>query len=440
MKIAIFGAGPCGLYIAYALGKQHEVHLYERETHILGCWNTQRIKNKFTEHAPRVWFDNYKNSIAFFKEIGIDFDSDFFHVQSNLGNFLTSSIRQFNILDLMILIILYLFPSPFYSDRPLHSIMNLFSRSAQVQLDEYSYLWEGIDPKAFSVKAFIATWDTFLLYNMYLPKKESDIYYEPKIKKALSDRNVTIYTNHAVTKIKDRKVYVKDNVIEADAYIMCIPPKPFMDILEKSDADAQNNWANYELLMSKSKKHYYTAIGIQFHFKKRLFYKDYKHIPHIFSSYKIAWSMSKYYISTCVLNLEKANKHTKEELIQIVWKELSKFIKQQITYDSATITPSVKRVNKTWTSSQGAYCHSVDSSFFCDHTGHQNNLHYVGSHNPSKNNISPVTTHESAIVSAKAFLNESNYIKEPLQIYKPFKIQLLLQIIIVYIIYKLKQG
>lgn len=434
MKVAIFGAGPCGLYLAHTLGKYHDVDLYEREEHLLGCWNTQRINDKFTEHAPRVWFDNYKNSISFLKEIGIDFDSEFFYVQSNLGNFLTKSIRQFNILDIVILIILYLFPSPFYSDRPLQSIMNLFSKSAQEQLDEYSYLWEGIDPRAFSVKAFIATWDTFLLYNMYLPKKESDIYYEPKIKEALSKRNVKIHTNKALERIKDRKVYVNNSVIEADSYIICIPPKPFMDILQKSDADAQNNWANYEILTSKSKKNYYTAIGIQFHFSKRLFYKQYKHIPHIFSSYKIAWSMSKHYISTCVLNLEKANKSTKEELIQIVWKELSKFLKQPEPYTDVTITPGVKRINNKWVTTQGAFCHSVNHPFFCDHTGHQTNLHYVGSHNPSKINISPVTTHESAIVSAKAFLNESGYIKEPLQIYKPFKIQLLLQIIICYVI------
>lgn len=436
MKVAIVGAGPCGSYIALQMAKKHEVFLYESEPVLCGCWNTKRIDGYFTEHAPRVWFDNYKNSIQFLKEIKIDFDNEFFFVQNVLKNFLQGNISNFNIADLLYLTYLYIVPNSYHKGKSVSDIMKQFSLSGKRQIEEYCYLWDGIPPERFSLSTFVETFDAFILYNMYLPKTESDQWYEPKLKDAFKKHNVKLFLNHKLNFIDSQKLVINHKKIEADIYIICIPPKPFMDVLDKSDIHAKNNWGNYDLLQEKLPQNYYTAVGIQFHFSKRIYYKNTKRLPHIFGKFKIAWGQGKNYISLGILNLDAIKEMSKQKVISETWEQLTNSLKQAKheplpMYKKATLTPGVENKNG-WKSTQGAFAQSSKYSFFVDHTGCQKNLHYVGSHNPSKSKLFPVTSHESAIICAKSFLNESyDY---SLEIFKPFSIKIYVQIILLVII------
>lgn len=437
MKVAVIGAGPCGSYIAYQLAKEHDVSLYEQESVLCGCWATKRVNGYFTEHAPRVWFDNYKNSIEFLKEIKIEFEEEFFHVHNVFRNFLSGNISNFNLMDLLYLTYLYIAPDSFHQGKRVKDVFKYFSKPGKLQLEEYCYLWDGIPPEQFSLQTFVQTFDTFLLYNMYLPKQESDIWYEPKLKQALEKRNVSLFLEHKFNFIKDRKVFVNNKEIEADAYVICIPPKPFMDVLNKSDANAKENWGKFNLLQEKVKTNYYTAVGIQFHFAKRIYYKNTKNLPHIFGNFKNSWGQSKTYMSLCILNLDAIKDLKREKVIQETWKQLNQALEKAghsklPLYTKATMTPGLANKNG-WVSTQGAFSHSVQSPFFVDHTGCQKNLHYVGSHNPSKTKLFPVTTHESAIMTAKSFLNEQ--FGYSLEIQTPFKIKIYVQFLIILFVF-----
>ena len=437
MKVAVIGGGPCGSYIAFQLAKQHEVTLYEQESVLCGCWATKRVDGYFTEHAPRVWFDNYKNSIEFLKEIDIDFEEDFFFVHNVFRNFITGNIYNFNLSDLFYLTYLYIAPESFHQGKSVKDVFKYFSKSGKLQLEEYCYLWDGVPPDQFSLQTFTQTFDTFLLYNMYLPKQDSDIWYEPKLKQALKKRNVSVFLNHKLNFIKDQNIFINNKKVIADAYVICIPPKPFMDILERSDENAKQNWGDYKILQEKLKTNYYTAVGIQYHFEKRIFYKNTKHLPHIFGKFKISWGQSKNYMSLCILDLDVIKNMKRETVVKETWKQLNEALEKAghnklHLYKKATMTPGVIN-GDGWTSSQGAFAQSVSSSFFTDHTGCQKNLHYVGSHNPSKAKLFPVTTHESAIITAKVFLNE--VFGHSLNIHTPFKIKIYIQFLIILLVF-----
>lgn len=442
MDISIFGGGPCGCYLSYMLAKEgYNVTLYEQESQLLGCWSTERVNNKyFTEHAPRVWFDNYKNSMEFFEEIGIDFKKEFFYVHNNLLN-TTEQIKFFSLSDLALLSVYFM--NPFIKQSTsVDDILKYFSLSGKKKLTELCYLWEGVSPKLFSLKVFFETLDKFLIYSMYLPKTDSDVYYLPKITQALKQYNVTIKLNSQITHIKNSVPYVNNKKVVSDKYIFCIPPKPFVKLLEKSEPDFQDNWGNLDSLQQKVKTNHYTAIGIQYHFDEKIKYKYIKDLPHIFGKWKIAWDVKHKYISTSILNLEKVNDLSETELIKGVWSQLLKENKYPLPeYKKATITPSVYKTKNKWDSSQGAYNHSVYHSFFCDHTGKLKNYHYVGSHNPSKSYLYPVTTHESTIIAAKSWLNESKLLRKELNIYTPFGIKIYVQLIILfYFIFKISKN
>lgn len=418
MKYAIFGAGPCGCYLAYHLAKNgHSVTLYEKENTLLGCWATHRVDGKFTEHAPRVLFSNYYNTFDFFEEIGIDFKKEFFYVHNNLLHSFSSS---FSLVDIFLLSYIYLF-ARWYSNRPVSHLLPFFSTEGKKQMEEFCYLWDGISPTRFSLTTFAETIDKFLLYSMYLPKTDSDVYYLPRISSALEKYNVDIKINHSLDYIKNDTPYVKGLPVYAHHYIICIPPKQLVDVLSNSSEDFKDNWGDFHTLKNKLKYNYYTAIGVQFHFSSKVKYSTIKHLPHIFGDWKICWDVKHNYVSTGILD-DTVHHLSNSELIEGVWNQLSSYVSLP-QYESATVTPTT----------QGAYSNSFKYSYFSDYSGKNKNFSYVGSHNPSKNKLFPVTSHESAIMCAQHWLNNNSIpitIKYPISL---FTFMLVLVIIILMI-------
>ena len=417
MKYAIFGAGPCGCYLAYHLAKNgHSVTLYEKENTLLGCWATHRVDGKFTEHAPRVLFSNYYNTFDFFKEIGIDFKKEFFYVHNVLLQSLTEFSFSFS--DVLVFSYIYLFSSLYYNT-PVSYFLPFFTSNGKKRIEEYCYLWDGTPPEKFSVTSFSDTIDKFLLYSMYLPKTDSDVYYLPRITSALLKYNVTIKTEHQLDYISDNLPYVKSYPVYSDHYILCIPPKQFVDVLAKSSVDIRDNWGQLSTLRNKLHFNYYTAIGVQFHFTSKIKYSTIKHLPHIFGDWKICWDVKNNYVSTAILNYHHLHNLSKSDLIKGVWSQMSTFVSLP-HYSSATVTSSIFKEKNQWSSTQGAYCNSYKYSHFVPYLGKNKKFSYVGSHNPTKNTLFPVTSHESAIMCAQYWLNKNSipiYIHYPLSFF-----------------------
>ncbi len=56
----IIGGGPTGMTLAHLLSKYNKkVAIIEKEKELGGCHSVKRVDNLFSEHGPRIYFDNY---------------------------------------------------------------------------------------------------------------------------------------------------------------------------------------------------------------------------------------------------------------------------------------------------------------------------------------------------------------------------------------------
>jgi len=408
----IAGGGPCGTYIAYQLSKAgHQVTLYEREEDIGGCWGVQRTTSgAFTEHAPRVVFDNYLNTKEFFKEIGVDFDENFKKVYSVFQKSFKDA-KHFTMWDITALTIAYLYPSIAWNCHTMKSVMDTYnlSPSAREHITQLCYAIDGQPPEKLSAMEFFETLDAIIPSTMYEPKiaSTSKNGIVTKIKEAL--KNVNIKTSHTFLKHDPETNIATFSTPQGtitpqhDKLIVCIPPEQLAEV--------------YPSMKPIAQKMTYTGIGVQFHYNEAT---DPKSIPHpntttvgslrIISSY----NESEHTISCVILNIDLPTNTNKRQLINMTWKQLKEAMPKLPKYTRATVTPTVyKNSQGEWKCRNGAYYRNKNNDTISIHN--IPGIAYVGSHNPRK---FPFTSYESAIETAKYFLNESGlapkkHIKRP---------------------------
>ena len=419
MHIGIVGGGPCGTYIAYQLSKAgHKVTLYEREEDIGGCWGVQRTQTgAFTEHAPRVMFDNYLNTKEFFKEIGVDFDENFKKVYTVFKKSLKDA-KYYTLWDLTALTIAYLYPSIAWNSHTVKSVMDTYnlSPSAREQITQLCYAIDGQPPEKLSAMEFFETLDTILPSTMYEPKiaSTSKNGIVTKIKEALTD--VDIKTSHTFKKHDPETNIATFSTPQGtfnthhDKLIVCIPPEQLAKV--------------YPSIHPRAQKMSYTGIGVQFHYDERT---DPKDIPNpkttttgslrIISSY----NEQEHTISCVILNIDlpSLTDTNKRQLINLTWKQLKEATQGLPKYTKATVTPTVyKKQDGTWACRHGAYYRNKANDTISIHN--IPGIAYVGSHNPRS---FPFTSYESAIETAKYFLNESGLIPYKKHIKRPIRIK-----------------
>jgi predicted NAD/FAD-binding protein len=83
----IIGSGPAGLTFATLADKNDKIMIIDKDKFIGGCHkvNRQKYENEyyFSEHGPRIYFNNYLNFKTILSIIGVKF-SDIF-VKFNLS-------------------------------------------------------------------------------------------------------------------------------------------------------------------------------------------------------------------------------------------------------------------------------------------------------------------------------------------------------------------
>ena len=414
MIIGLVGGGPCGTYLAYELSKAgHQVTLYEREEDIGGCWGVQRTHSgAFTEHSPRVFFDTYLNTKEFFNEIGIDFDENFKKVYSVFKKSLKDA-KHFTLWDLTALTIAYMYPSIAWNSHTMKSVMDTYNMSpnAREYITQACYA-TSVKPEDISAMEFFETIDTILPSTMYEPlttTRPNGII--PKIKEAL--KNVDIKTSHTFVKHDPENNIATFSTPQGtfkthhDKLIVCIPPEQLARV--------------YPSMRQKAQKMSYTGIGVQFHYDEST---DPKDIPHpkttTIGSLRIISSYNEleHTISCVILNMPKLTNINKRQLINLTWEQLKEATPKLPRYKKATVTPTVYKNSKgEWKCHHGAYYRNKDNDTISIHD--IKGIAYVGSHNPRK---FPFTSYESAIETAKNFLNQSGlipykkHIKHPLRV------------------------
>lgn len=424
MDIGVVGGGPCGVYIAYQLSKAgHKITLYEREEDIGGCWGVQRTRtNDFMEHAPRVVFGAYLNALEFFEEIGIDFDENFKKVYVVLIQSLKDA-KHFTPWDLLVITISYLYPSFAWNNYTMKNVMDRYdlSPSAREYVTQACYA-TSVRPEDISAAEFFESLDTVLMSTMYEPTRPDVIV--QKMKDALA--GVDIKTRHAFTKhdpgTNTTTFSTPRGTFEArhDKLIVCIPPEQLAGV--------------FPSIRQRAQKMSYTGVGVQFH------YDEPKRIPHpkttTVGSLRIIMTFNAHERTISCVILNPRNDLTKQELIDMTWKQLKEAIPKLPMYARATMTPTVyKTRDGTWACRHGSYYRNKTNDTIPIHDIVPG-IACVGSHNPRG---FPFTSFESAIETAKYFLNESGLPNvQKKRIKRAWRVKELLIVLVIVIAMKLK--
>ena len=105
MEYIIVGAGPCGLTLAYLLGKAgKKCIVLDQNDSIGGCHRVRRLNGMFTEHSPRVYLSNYINTIRLLQEMGHSFYDLFTPYKFSIFSIASQLLGHLKIKETMIMI------------------------------------------------------------------------------------------------------------------------------------------------------------------------------------------------------------------------------------------------------------------------------------------------------------------------------------------------
>ena len=421
MKIAVIGGGPCGTYIAYKLSKYHKVDLYERESDLGGCWGTKyKDSQYFTEHSPRIMFNNYVNTRDFFTEIGIDFYEDFFKVFSVYGKSMKYK-DKFTNSDLFNLTIGLLTPSQYWNAYTVKDMCNLYDISPEAVelIKKMCYGIDGVSYDKLSAAEYFETINYSLFSSAYEPRQNSDVYLIPKLKRALYKTN--IYYNHKLDYFQTGRAFFETSSgmvgKKYDHYIICIPPVPFANVMNKSDFTLYKD----PKISKIAESCFYTGIGIQYHFdddEEYIFKEDTNGEWNIIATYNkqsrcLSCVVVDFDLKSKVLGLT-VNQCSKNQIEREVWRQLKEVVDMK-RYKNVTISENVFKKGDKYTSTQGSYYRNRNNDTIETDVG--KNVSYVGSHNSHQ---FPFTSYESALQTAKMFLNKIEFFEENIPVYNAF--------------------
>jgi hypothetical protein len=222
MRVSVFGGGPAGICMAYHLAKRGErVTLYERYDKLGGCWAVHRHEELFTEHAPRRFFDNYTNTIHFFKEIGIDYKKEFKKHESILFQTLKHSI------SLPLTDLLKLFSSMFVShaNETMEEYMKRRKIKSKRYITDLCYHFDGVGPEKFLVSEFFEILNCFTLYNSYTIRRSGDVGLWKIAEQKLKEVGVTIQYNTGFRWVDRHMCWTTKGYVRSDRFYLCFPPE-----------------------------------------------------------------------------------------------------------------------------------------------------------------------------------------------------------------------
>jgi len=446
MKISIIGGGPCGTFLAYKLSKEgHDIHLYEKENYLGGCWGTKYVDGYFSEHSPKLFFNNYHNTIKFFEEIGIDFEKEFKKGLSTIKMSL-SLVKCLSIKDIISLSKAMLLPLNHWKGKTVKDMIRYYdiSKNGENELNNICYLIEGVSIEKMTTIELLDAFNKGFFYSQFVNKRKTDEFLFNKIENILKHNNVSIYLNTKIKNIPNLNQINFETNIETNSFktnsfdkiIFCIPPKNFVEILKYSPKILKHNWGNFKSFYDLCNKSNYSGISIQYHFDPSLNVKiHWRKLNDPIDDWKIICDY-KFNCLSCVLTdytlvstfLGKSiNECSKHDISNEVFRMLKHngVLDYNVIYKKYTIEEGTYRTYDTWKTSHDAFFkskHIIDNiNFF----GNKDlGVYLVGTCNINKiSPYIPFTSYESAITSAKLFLNQSNLCSNHFYVYKPFTLK-----------------
>lgn len=461
----IIGAGPTGLTLATlfsSIGKK--CIIIDENDDIGGCHRVKRVNGLFTEHGPRVYSDSYINFINLLKLMNINFYELFKQYNftiSNIGNYTIKNFTLNEIKSIVLHYLIFIFKNTHGLNTSMKEFMdtNIFSEKTKDYIDRLCRLTDGASSEKYSLNKFFQLINQQFLHTLYQPNKPNDIGLFRLWKENLLQNNVEIILNSKVLNITGNIENVElieffdknDNnkyFVSSENYIMCIPPKPLLNILSNNiyknsfgDIDIFKDWV--------TKSTYNNYIPISFHWSDSLNLKLNKIWGFPSSEWGIAFIVLSNYInfndkrsniviSTCVTKTDTissyinktANQCNEDELKQEVFRQLKLSFPTISDPSYVIINPNLKKINNKWIEPDTAYIQTFNNTKLSS-KGITRNLFQVGTQNG--NSKYSFTSLESAVTNAIVF---ANYI-EPvtLKIIKKTNITELNDIIRIFILF-----
>lgn len=458
----IIGAGPSGLTLAYLLGKSgQKCIVIDKNDSIGGCHRVTRVNGLFTEHGPRVYSSSYKNTIKLLSLMNIDFYDLFTLYNFNISQIGGKTINNFSLKELILLIIEF-FKLVVNSDHGRSismknfMISHSFSAKTMDYVDRLCRMTDGAGIDRYTLFQFLQLANQQFFYPLYQPTKPNDVSLFAVFQQAINNtNNVTLLLNTSVNVLnydtqntqQITSIETTNGTINGKKFILAIPPKDMMLILNKSSPVVSNTFGKLDKWATYSS--YINDIPIIFHWDNKLTLPKIWGFPA--SDWGIAFvvlsdymnfddSRSQTVISTCITNVNKlsyilnktANQVTdKNILISEVFRQLKETYPSLPNPSFSLLSPTVTRIKNEWIDSDSAYV-MTDINTFLASSGKISNLYNVGTQNGKS--LYQFTSFESAITNAIAFVN-SQHNMEIIPLSEPYTIKKLLYILIFLIVF-----
>lgn len=435
----IVGGGPCGLTIALYLSSMgKKCTLIDKNDSLGGCHRVTRVDGLFTEHGPRIYSSAYKNTINVLHILGTNWKDMFVPYKFNIGSIQGETLDHFTLSEKFSIVLEYIFLLTGFYDKKRtvreFAIQNNFSKEAMDYMNRLCRLTDGAGDDKYTMYQFLQLGNQNFFYKLYQPRVPNDEGLFRIWENKLVENGVEILKSTNVLSFNENEgmyTVVTDNGnLSANRLVLCVPPKHFSDMINKSGV---NTWAN--------NNSYINDIPVSFHWKDKL------SLPSIWGFPKTDWGLafivvSDYMnadnnngtvISTCsTFQTDKSSvtgksvyESDEEEFIREMFRQLKISFPALPQFDRAIIHPSVKRQGNEWVEDDSAFMglDYVSASI-------SKNLWYVGTQNGRS--YYNFTSMESAVTNALFALNEMEELN--LNIEAPLELITVVRIIILIII------
>jgi protoporphyrinogen oxidase len=440
--LVIIGGGPAGLALAHCCSYVNDLKILiiEKEKELGGCHRVKRMDYKtekiFTEHGPRIYSSTYLNFKTLLNEMETSFSNLFipynFQISNVGGETILSTINFKESLSIIYDFIKLLFDDNYGKDINMKSYMsnNDFSEKSIDMIDRICRLSDGGNINNFSLNVFLQIINQQFIYTLYQPKLPTDIGLFSIWKTFLEKRNVDFLVNTEIQNLNYENNIItscgiNNKNIKGKQFIIAVPPKNLVNILEKSkESLIRNSFGNLNVLKEWSHDtEYIEYISITFHWDTKL------KLPKVYGFPKSDWGVafivltdymsfnetsSKTLISAAVTIVDKISKNNgqtanqcsnKNVVIEEVFKQLKESYPNLPNPKTALMSPN-NFYEKEWKSTDCAFIAAYNTKYIPFRSETFSNLYNLGTHNgKSKYKF---TTMESA-VSNGMYLSSTLY-------------------------------
>ena len=429
----IVGAGPCGITLAYLLGKiGKKCILVDQNDSIGGCHRVKRVNGMFTEHSPRVYLSSYLNTKKLLKEMGSSFDSVFTPYHFSISYIASQLIHHLSFSENLLLAneFINLLYCPLY-DRTI-SVQTFitkhgFSAASIDYLDRICRFSDGGGIDRYSMYQLLQLINQQLFYGLYQPKLPNDIGLLSVMQNALLQTgNVTILNRKSVSFIlfdlssnQVTGIQTQSQILHGHHVLLAVPPPALYSILQSSPMPIRLAFGDVKDWTKRAS--YNIDIAATFHWDTII------DLPIVWGFPSSEWGLisipltqymdmkddrSKTVISTCITYLDvcstllgkTANEITDPlQLITEMFRQLRETYPLLPPPTTSLLSPTVFRHNNAWVEQDSGFFKSSTVSYLSS-SGKIPNLYQIGTQNGKSS--SSFTTFEAAVTNAIKFVND----------------------------------